>query len=452
VMKPCFRSKAGFFIQDLIPKISDNYEDVLSVCPRLSAFKQQEETMTSLNKGENLPVILLVMCLIIYVFPVVTFGNDLGRLPHFDEYNRTLKGQNVAHDLDSIFNEPLSKRSFINRLQAISDKDEIPTRGAKEVALFKRASSGVVMVITNEGFGSGVLISSDGNLLTNWHVVAGYKEVGVIFKPSREGQEITRKDVRLAKVVRVDEISDLALLKVSSVPHGANALQLGNMKEVQIGADVHAIGHPTGESWSYTKGIVSQIRTDYEWITKDSKKHRADVIQTQTPINPGNSGGPLLTSTGTVIGLNSFKSSGEGLNFAVSVNDLRRFLSREQDRYAEIVQKPRQVSSKNRDCETKVLGERRNKENNSNLIFYDTNCDGKADGYLMVPDDTSKGTTLYIANDEGQIIGIMHSARRNDKWDWSLWDSQNSGKPDLICYHDDGSAKPSRCEAYQEKG
>ena len=58
------------------------------------------------------------------------------------------------------------------------------------------------------------------------------------------------------------------------------------MSEAQVGADVHAIGHPQGQTWTYTKGLISQVRPDYQW-----GPHKADVIQTQTPINPGNSGG-----------------------------------------------------------------------------------------------------------------------------------------------------------------
>jgi S1-C subfamily serine protease len=77
------------------------------------------------------------------------------------------------------------------------------------------------------------------------------------------------------------------------------------------------IGHPTGEAWSYTTGVISQYRQNYEWQAEgNSIRHRADIIQTQTPINPGNSGGPLLSDSSNLIGVNSFKSGGEGLNFA----------------------------------------------------------------------------------------------------------------------------------------
>jgi hypothetical protein len=223
------------------------------------------------------------------------------------------------------------------------------------------------------------------------------------------------------------------------------------MKDAQIGADVHAIGHPTGESWSYTKGIISQIRSNYEWSGGDAIKHKADVIQTQTPINPGNSGGPLLSSRGSVIGLNSFKSSGEGINFAISVKDLKAFLARTEDRYATRAQPAVQNASNKEACEIKVLGDRRNEDNTAWLIYYDINCDGKADAFTEVPDDEKKGVSLFMLSADGKINGQLYSSKRDEKWDWSLWDTQNSGKPDLFCYHDDGGIKPSRCQPYEGK-
>jgi S1-C subfamily serine protease len=95
-----------------------------------------------------------------------------------------------------------------------------------------------------------------------------------------------------------------------------------------------SIGHPRQNDWSLTKGIISQYRRGYVWTYGSADaatsgdptiKHKANIIQTQTPINPGNSGGPLISDSGTLIGVNTGK--GEGLNFAVSVEDVRKFLA-----------------------------------------------------------------------------------------------------------------------------
>ena len=116
--------------------------------------------------------------------------------------------------------------------------------------------------------------------------------------------------------------------------------------------DVHAIGHPTGEAWTYTTGVISQYRQGYEWKAEDDPiKHKADIIQTQTPINPGNSGGPLLSDLSSLIGVNSFKAGGEGLNFAVSVDEVRKFIARSGNRIGQTSSAPKS----DRECKAKEL-------------------------------------------------------------------------------------------------
>ena len=204
-----------------------------------------------------------------------------------------------------------------------SDEGFVNTRGRKEVQIYRTASSAVVMVITTDEFGSGTYLGS-GRILTNWHVVKSFKSVGVLFKPQQEGSKIDLSSVVRADVVQTDPVRDLALLKVALIPPAVRQLNLGSEAEIEVGADVLAIGHPTGEAWTFTKGLISQVRNNYEW-NASGRAHRANVIQTQTPINPGNSGGPLISELGKLLGVNSFKASGEGLeglNFAVSVIDV----------------------------------------------------------------------------------------------------------------------------------
>src|SRR5262249_2196066 len=162
----------------------------------------------------------------------------------------------------------------------------------------------------------------------NWHVINGYRDVAVVFKPTVEGRAPSREEIKLGQVVRYDQTADLALVKVAELPSGRKPIMLADSSEISVGADVHAIVHPKNEVWTYTAGVISQYRLGYEWIGGPEKyKHKANVIQTQTPINPGNSGGPLISDSGTLIGVNSFKRSddSEGLNFAISVDDVKRF-------------------------------------------------------------------------------------------------------------------------------
>jgi S1-C subfamily serine protease len=123
-------------------------------------------------------------------------------------------------------------------------------------------------------------VISDGLILTNYHVVGDAPFVAVLYKPVAGG-EPERANMVAARVIKVDQIRDLALLKPTSISLNTKPVELGDVSDLQIGADVHAIGHPKGEAWSYTKGIISQIRRDYSWPAGDTKfEHRADVIQT----------------------------------------------------------------------------------------------------------------------------------------------------------------------------
>ncbi len=228
----------------------------------------------------------------------------------------------------------------------------ITRRGASEVRLYAEDSPGVVLIATNDALGSGSVISPAGLVLTNLHVVGKNPTVAVFFKPKREGDQVSKNDAHLGTVIRRDEIADLALVQISDPPNSLKVIALANMADISIGSDVHAIGHPTGEEWSYTKGIVSQIRRGFQWSAEDGVKHTANVIQTQTPINPGNSGGPLLTDGGALVGVNSFKEGGEGLNFAVSVDDVRFLLDETSDRL--IHKAP--LRSTDRKCELKTYG------------------------------------------------------------------------------------------------
>ena len=322
------------------------------------------------------------------------------------------------------------------------------TRSANDVQLYRTIAPSVVYVLTKEGLGSGSLLDTSGDILTNWHVVKGYEYVAVIFKPAVESSKPTRDDMKLARVVKYDEISDLALIKASEVPTGRSPIRLGNSGEIAVGMDVHAIGHPEGESWTYTTGIISQYREGFAWQDKeDAIKHKADIIQTQTPINPGNSGGPLLTDSGDLIGVNAFKdASAEGLNFAVSVDEVRRFLAHSGNRTVQV-----QTSQRNAACKVKKLATFRNAENNATVTSFDFFCTGKDSAEYVVPDDKSQAIFLRLdRNGDGRADAIIFDLQRRGRWDLSFWDENFTGQWTLVGYHDDGTLKPTRFESYAE--
>jgi S1-C subfamily serine protease len=348
---------------------------------------------------------------------------------------------------------PSDSLSSVRVFQALSNLKaggEIKLRGTKEAKLYKSISQSVVLVVTNDGLGSGSLISARGEILTNWHVIKNFTEVGVIFKPKIEGKDLIAADVLRAKVVMFDEVRDLALLRVFDAPKGVKPVALGLMNEINVGIDVHAIGHPTGETWTYTKGVVSQVRRDYQWTSQEQKQHQATVIQTQTPINPGNSGGPLLSDEGKLVGVNSFKSAGEGLNFAVSVQDVMAFLNSSSNRFAANVPSKKSESQASSCSEKAVeLFSGVNSDKTANVWSYDSNCDGKSDFEIRVPFDPSKSTSVaFDRNGDGQVDLEVFDEGRDNKFDFSFHDVDYDGKWDLIGFHPDGGVVASRFERY----
>ena len=156
---------------------------------------------------------------------------------------------------------------------------------------------------------------------------------------SVSGEDIDDQMVYKADVVKIDPKRDLALLKLRSknVIKNFSPAKLDYSDKVQIGMSVHAIGPSEGYNCTYTQGVTSQIRKNYEWCYDAYNCLQATVIQTQTPINPGNSGGPLISDEGLIIGINSFvHKETEGIAFVASIEiqdflDMEQTLSKERD-------------------------------------------------------------------------------------------------------------------------
>jgi Do/DeqQ family serine protease len=153
-----------------------------------------------------------------------------------------------------------------------------------------------------EGLGSGVIVSPDGHILTNYHVVDGAEEIEI---------ELTDRRVLRAKVVGSDQPSDLAVLKVEAT--GLPVLPLGNSDEVRVGDVVLAVGNPLGIGQTVTSGIVSAKGRS----TGLGDGSFADFIQTDAAINRGNSGGALVNTAGQLVGINSQILSPTGGNIGI---------------------------------------------------------------------------------------------------------------------------------------
>jgi len=193
--------------------------------------------------------------------------------------------------------------------------------------IFKDFARSVVYIINEKdnAVGSGFVINYEGlKIITNWHVVENSKNVMVCLK-TENIDDYCVKDQYTGKVIKTSKRKDLAMIEVKGLPTNLRSVSYGSYKNVRIGETVFAIGHPDGLLWSFTNGMVSQIRPNHNWRYKSSS-HYANVIQTQTPINPGNSGGPLFNKRKKLVGINTFTAEGENLNFAISVDDLKEFI------------------------------------------------------------------------------------------------------------------------------
>jgi S1-C subfamily serine protease len=317
------------------------------------------------------------------------------------------------------------------------------TRGERDIAVFQKAASSVVFVLAGKGsVGSGVIISRDGRVLTNWHVVGDDPKPVIVLKP-KDSAELKKELAFLATVIKIDEVADLALLKIVNPPPSLSFLPLGAASSLNVGQDVHAIGHPEGEVWTYTRGIISQVRANYEWKTEEGISHRATVIQTQTPINPGNSGGPLLDDAARLIGINSFRRiSGEGLNYAVSVDTINEFLSRQGSREVARVQAPRASELKCKESYD-TLG----RGWNDIIGCYQDSVAPPPDIWIVYRTQTEFPSYIAMDSDTSGKAGKIDLIKKgvDSQWKTTLLyvDSDCDGVVDLIMSAKEGSDEPS---------
>jgi serine protease Do len=187
-------------------------------------------------------------------------------------------------------------------------------------ALVKQVGPAVVHInvkkFRGEGLGTGFIISSDGYLLTNEHVVGG---ADIIQVKLADGRELS------GKLVGADAKTDLAVVKIES-PDPLPAVQLGDSDGLEVGDWVIAIGSPLGLDHTVTAGIVSAKQR--RRISPGGRNSSyEDFIQTDASINPGNSGGPLINVRGEVVGINSAVSmQGQGIGFAIPINMAKTLL------------------------------------------------------------------------------------------------------------------------------
>jgi Do/DeqQ family serine protease len=197
--------------------------------------------------------------------------------------SRTVKTQAPA-----MFNDPFFRQFFGNRA---------PSAPSEQI---------------QHGVGSGFIVSGDGRIITNAHVVEGSDTVEVTLKDGRQLE---------GKVLGRDPVTDVAVIKVEA--NNLPTVKLSNSEQIEPGEWAIAIGNPLGLDNTVTAGIISATGRSSGQVGVPDK--RVNFIQTDAAINPGNSGGPLLNQRGEVIGMNTaIRADAQGIGFAIPINTVQR--------------------------------------------------------------------------------------------------------------------------------
>ena len=227
---------------------------------------------------------------------------------------------------------PLAKlwRQSPMRLTEADAQPAYTPEEANRIAVYKRALPSVVNVtssalafdffygvVPQSGQGSGFVLTKDGRIITNYHVIQNAQNV-----------EVTTSDKHTykAQIILQDRAHDLALLQINA--KNLTPSILSESSDLQVGQNVYAIGNPFGLNGTMTTGIISSIRSVQEPQGPTIDK----ALQTDAAINPGNSGGPLLNSRGEVIGMNTLIATGgaeqnSGIGFAIPIDTIKAVLS-----------------------------------------------------------------------------------------------------------------------------
>ena len=229
-------------------------------------------------------------------------------------------------DIDVYSSNQISQNSGATRVSYIEDSQDSSdvdiTKTLENtikcvVGISKIKNTGNSIFLNNStealGLGTGMIVSENGYVLTNWHVAGD--------KYSKCYVTLENGKVDNGSVVWADKDLDLAIVKINGT--GLNCIRLGDSDGIKIGQKAYAIGNPIGVEFqrTVTSGIISGINRTIKIDDESGTSYMEDLIQTDATINPGNSGGPLINSAGEVIAINTVKiTEAEGIGFAVPIN------------------------------------------------------------------------------------------------------------------------------------
>jgi len=326
-------------------------------------------------------------------------------------------------------------------------------RSTSSINIYQAAVPATLLIVADEadGYGAGFLIDKQKRLaITNYHVTRGLRNLLVAFYEEDVQDFATLKYIS-AKVIRYNAKKDVAILELSSVPTSIHELKIDSETKHKVGETVYTIGHPKSFLWTYSRGIITAIRKNFQF----SDEERADVIQIDASISPGNSGGPLLNESGNVIGMVTFSASAneaQNLNFAVSSKDVSSVLiakRNENTSQSKVLEDLYQMKLLSLDDALKGC----------KTYEIDEDEDGKTDYYVFVNSASKKEEYRYIKGaqievepgkkqpvnilcmditEDGEMDVIFFDYDLDNNFDAILLDLDSDGEPDIIGVDSEG--------------
>jgi len=271
--------------------------------PRKQTTRKQTTRKKTSRKMKAL-ITSILLILILQTFLIIVIGYKVLQIP--DEINATRdkldrKIQLNNADLQNKIGE-LTKSIMDVEVDLGEEISSIKADTSADFSgIIEIVEDSVVSVITNVAQGTGFIITDEGFIVTNAHVLAGAKSANAV---------TSDREIKPLSLVGYNLTLDLALLKIEGT---YPFLEFEDSNDIRVGEKVIAIGNPLGLSFSVSEGIVSAV-------DRVGDNDLPIYIQTDTALNPGNSGGPLINTDGNVIGINNFKIMGENLGFALESN------------------------------------------------------------------------------------------------------------------------------------
>ena len=340
--------------------------------------------------------------------------------------------------LFTVINFAENQSTFIKKKNK-NRKPRTKFKGAPEEIYEKFANSVVYKKKKKDrGTGSGFFINHKGlKIITNWHVVETAKDVTICLK-TEDLNRVCSTDFYTGKVIKKNKQKDLAMIEVKGLPKRIEPVEFGKYKDVKVGETAFAIGHPNDLVWTFSDGRVSQKRPDYKWTYKNSR-HKANTIQINVNINPGNSGGPLFNKNQKLIGVNTFTTEGENLNFAIAVDDLIEFINEveQKDIDSKYIKKKKKGNT--------WIQKKSDKDKKSGISKkypdakeVDINENGKIDTWFLDEDKNGRYEKALIdLNEDGIIEIVAFDENENKNFEMFFYDKDLDGNPDEAEFDED---------------